>query len=356
MKDKILFIDRDGTLIDEPISDFKVDRIQKLLFKKNVISSLSELIKFGYKLVMVTNQDGLGTKQFSWMDFNIPHNFMLSIFHSEGIVFDDILICPHFLQDNCSCRKPKISMLTPWLDESSIDREHSYVIGDRDTDMELAKNLQLIGFKYEDKKFNWIKIKKEIIKRNRYAEIIRKTKETKIHIKLWLDLQESSDINTGINFFDHMLQQLSVHSGICFHISAIGDLHIDDHHTIEDTGIVLGEALLQSMGNKRGLRRFGFHLPMDESKASCLIDISGRPYLKFQAHFKNQKIGDLSTEMIQHFFYSLCYSMKITLHLCADGKNDHHCIESLFKVFGRALGQSIKLEGGDMLPTSKGML
>lgn len=355
MKHKILFIDRDGTLIDEPHDTFQVDSIDKLVFKKNVISSLRKLIKFDYKLIMVTNQDGLGSLKFPQEKFDLVHNFMLNVFHSEGVIFDDILICPHFLEDNCKCRKPNVKMLYPWIQESVIDRQHSYVIGDRDTDIQMAHNLKLMGIKYEDDACNWIDIKNKIIKRNRYAEIIRETKETKIHIQAWLDLDAPSKISTGVNFFNHMLEQIAVHSGVCLKILAKGDLHIDDHHTIEDTGIVLGKVLLKALGKKHGLCRFGFSLPMDESKASCIIDISNRPYLNFIANFHHKMIGDMNTNMIEHFFYSLCYSMKITLHLHAKGKNDHHCIESLFKVFGRALRQAIKTEG-DILPTSKGIL
>lgn len=248
VKDKILFIDRDGTLIDEPMSNFQVDSIEKLIFKKNVISSLRKLISFNYKLVMVTNQDGLGDKNFSWKNFNSAHLFMLNIFASEEIIFDDILICPHFLHDNCECRKPKTKLIQPWL--NNIDLKRSYVIGDRETDMQLAENIKIKGIQYKENTFNWSDIEKSIIKNNRYAEVIRQTKETKIHIQVWLDSEEISKINTGVKFFDHMLEQLAVHSGICLNIAAQGDLYIDDHHTVEDTGIVLGKALLQALGKK----------------------------------------------------------------------------------------------------------
>ncbi|QCI24206.1 bifunctional histidinol-phosphatase/imidazoleglycerol-phosphate dehydratase HisB [Buchnera aphidicola (Muscaphis stroyani)] len=355
MKHKILFVDRDGTLIDEPSIDFQVDSISKLVFKRNVISSLSNLIKLNYKLVMVTNQDGLGSNNFKWEDFNLPHNFMLSIFRSEKIIFEDILICSHFEKEKCKCRKPQIKMLKPWIKDDLIDRKHSYVIGDRIVDMELAKNIGVLGIQYQDDICNWSKIEKIITKRNRYAETIRETKETKVHVKIWMDLEEVSTIDTGVNFFNHMLDQLSIHSGICMNIKTIGDLKIDDHHTVEDTGIVLGKTLLKALGDKKGLNRFGFSLPMDESRSDCIIDISGRPYFKFNAHFNHKMIGDLSTEMIEHFFYSLCYSMNITLHLSSKGKNDHHCAESLFKAFGRALRQSIQIIG-QVLPTSKGIL
>jgi len=353
VKNKILFIDRDGTLIDEPRDTHQVDSIDKLRFKKNVILSLSQFITLKYKLIIITNQDGLGSKSFLLEDFNKPHRFMLDVFSSQGINFDDILICPHFSNDNCLCRKPKTDMLKPWLNK--IDRNNSYVIGDRDTDMELARNINISGIQYQEESYNWINITKHIIKYNRYAEIIRNTTETQSHVQLWLDSDDKSTIHTGINFFDHMLEQLSVHSGICMKINIKGDLDVDDHHTIEDTGIVLGEALLKALGNKIGLCRFGFYLPMDESKSNCIIDVSNRPYFIFQANFNYKMVGDLSTNMIEHFFYSLCCSMKITLHLYAEGKNDHHCAESLFKVFGRALRQAIKLEG-NTLPTSKGIL
>ncbi|WP_422667560.1 bifunctional histidinol-phosphatase/imidazoleglycerol-phosphate dehydratase HisB [Buchnera aphidicola] len=355
MKEKILFIDRDGTLIDEPSDNFQVDNINKLIFKKNVISSLLKLIQLNYKLIMITNQDGLGTSTFPMEDFNIPHFFMLDIFRSEGIIFDDILICPHFLEDKCDCRKPKIKLLTPWLQSNIIDKKYSYVIGDRKTDIEMAHNINITGIQYQDDTCNWNDIFKFILKKNRYSEILRNTEETKIHIQISLDSDEKSHINTGINFFNHMLEQLSFHSGIYMNIMVQGDLKIDDHHTVEDTGIVLGQSLLQALGSKKGLHRFGFHLPMDESKASCLLDISGRPYFQFKCNFHNQKIGDLSTNMIEHFFHSFCYSMGITLHLSSEGLNDHHCAESLFKVLGRALRQAIKIDGY-AIPSSKGIL
>jgi imidazoleglycerol-phosphate dehydratase/histidinol-phosphatase len=355
MKQKVLFIDRDGTLIHEPSKNCQVDTINKLVFKNYVISSLRQLMNFNYKFVMITNQDGLGSKSFPWKNFNVPHCFMLNIFRSEGIIFEDILICPHFLNEKCDCRKPKTKLLKPWLTENKIDKQRSYVIGDRDTDMELANNINLQGLRYKEKTFNWIDITKEIIKRNRYGEVIRETKETCIHVKVWLDLENDSYIKTGINFFDHMLEQLSLHSGISMYIFAKGDLNIDDHHTVEDTGIVLGEALSKALDCKNGLSRYGFVLPMDESQSKCIIDLSNRPYLSFNASFKNKMVGYLNTDMVEHFFYSLCYSMKITLHVDVQGKNDHHCIEGLFKAFGRALRQAVKIKG-NILPTSKGTL
>lgn len=352
---KILFIDRDGTLIVEPKKNFQVDKLEKLVFEPNVILSLLALKKHGYELVIITNQDGLGTKQFPFADFNIPHNFMLNIFSSQGIKFDHILICPHTLENNCKCRKPKIKLVSPWLVSGILDKKNSYVIGDRLSDMELAKNMKISGILYGSKGVDWLSIKKKLTKNNRISEICRISKETNIYIKVNLDNAKNSIIDTKIKFLDHMLEQISIHSGIYLKVMVVGDIHIDDHHTVEDTGIVLGEALLKAIGNKCGILRFGFTLPMDESLASCILDISGRPYINFNAEFKYQKVGDLSTEMIEHFFKSLAYSMKSTIHLNATGKNDHHIAESLFKVFGRCLKQAVRIEG-NLLPSSKGIL
>lgn len=353
MQQKILFIDRDGTLIDEPTDNFQVDEINKIVFKKHVISSLYKLMNLGYKFIMVTNQDGLGTQSFPLEKFNKPHLFLLNIFRSEGIIFEDILICPHFEYDRCECRKPKIQLLKKWMNK--IETKRSYVIGDRKTDMDLAKNIKLQGIQYIENDCDWTHIVEQIAQKNRYAEIFRNTKETSIHIKVWLDSNHTSNIKTGINFFNHMLEQLSMHSGISMYIRAHGDLQVDDHHTVEDVGITLGQALLQALENKNGISRFGFVLPMDESIAKCVIDLSNRAYLNFHGCFRYQTVGDLSTDMVEHFFYSLCQSMKITLHLSFTGHNDHHCVESLFKAFGKTLRQAIKIEG-EILPSSKGIL
>ncbi|QTM69368.1 imidazoleglycerol-phosphate dehydratase HisB, partial [Buchnera aphidicola (Hormaphis cornu)] len=243
----------------------------------------------------------------------------------------------------------------PWLVSGVLDKDHSYVIGDRLSDMELAKNMEIQGIQYKPKKMDWMCIRNRLTQINRSVMVFRKTKETKISLRLILDASKESYITTKIKFLDHMLEQISVHSGIYFKLVAAGDLDIDDHHTVEDIGIVLGEALLKLIGNKCGISRFGFTLPMDESLSSCILDISGRPYIDFNAKFKYQKVGDLSTEMIEHFFRSLAYSMKITVHLIAKGTNDHHIAESIFKVFGRSLRQAIAIEN-NVLPSSKGIL
>ncbi|CAL4318724.1 bifunctional histidinol-phosphatase/imidazoleglycerol-phosphate dehydratase HisB [Buchnera aphidicola] len=355
MQEKTLFIDRDGTLIHEPMDNFQIDSLEKLVFEPHVISVLKDLIQRNFKLVMVTNQDGLYTRGFSYDSFILPHKFMLDTFFSQGVYFHDILVCPHFVSDNCDCRKPKTGLVQYWISNNLLDKKNSYVIGDRLTDLEFAKNIDINGILYNQKTMNWLHIQNILSSQDRSSEICRITKETRVVIKLWLDRSQNSIIHTGIKFFDHMLDQIAVHANITMHINVDGDFDINDHHIIEDTGIVLGKSILKSLRNKHGIGRFGFYVPMDESSSYCLLDLSGRPYLKFLGNFGHQYVNDFSTCMVEHFFRSLSVSMKSTIHLVSTGNDDHHQIESLFKAFGRSLRQAIVIEG-NQLPSSKGIL
>ncbi len=409
---KVLFIDRDGTLIVEPTTDFQIDSLEKLAFLPKVITALAQISKeLDYELVMVTNQDGLGTESFPEDTFIPAHEKMMLTFENEGVIFREVLIDKSFEEENLPTRKPNTGLLTHYLDNVEYDLENSFVIGDRLTDVKLAQNINskaiLVSLhKHQTESWknnkdlmainphllhisnNWTDIylflkdlkenqqnnhqnnTKNTSNKERTAHIHRKTNETDIEISLNLDKkQEKQEISqengvenpfldTGIGFFDHLLDQIVRHAGISLHIKAKGDLYIDEHHTVEDTALALGEAFLQALGDKRGITRYGhFLLPMDETLAQVALDFSGRPFLVWEATFNREKVGEFSTELFEHFFKSFSDAAKCNINIKIEGKNAHHQIEATFKAFAKALKMAIKREdGNNEIPSTKGVL
>lgn len=353
MSTPYLFIDRDGTLIEEPVTDKQVDSLEKLALLPNVIPAMLALQSAGYRLVMVSNQDGLGTDSFPEEDFAAPHNKMMEIFSSQGIKFDEVLICPHFDEDNCDCRKPKTGLLTSLMRSGKVDLARSYVIGDRQTDIQLAQNLCIQGILYDG---DWNKIVTELTTQNRQASVIRHTKETQISVAANLDQTANGEINTGLGFFDHMLDQIRTHANIGLEIKAQGDLHIDEHHLVEDVGIALGQVLREALGTKSQIARYGFALPMDECKAECQLDLSGRASFVLNADFTRDNVGDLDVQMVEHFFKSLSDNAQVSLILSVSDGNCHHQVEGLFKAFSRALRMAIAKDASQLTASSKGCL
>lgn len=352
---KVLFVDRDGTLVEEP-PDEQVDALAKIRFLPGVFAAMNELREAGYKFVMVTNQDGLGTASFPTEHFEVPQRFILDAFASQGIEFEAVLICPHFPSDECNCRKPKTTLVDEWIERTGVKLATAAVIGDRDSDLQLAANLGMPGYRVAangDPECSWQAVSHRL--RARTAEVSRKTRETDIQIRVDLDREGDVQARTGIAFFDHMLEQLGKHGGFSLQLDCRGDLEVDEHHTVEDCALALGEALRVALGDKRGIGRYGFLLAMDEARAQVAIDISGRAYSVFEGKFSREQVGTLPTELVPHFFRSLADSLGAAIHVSISGDNTHHMIEACFKGVGRALRRAIRREGAD-LPSTKGVL
>ena len=372
---KALFIDRDGTLVVEPPVDFQVDSLEKLEYLPGVFRNLHFIRKqLDFDLIMVSNQDGMGRSQYPEEVFNLVQQKILTAFRNEGITFDGIHIDSSMPEDNLPTRKPGTAMLTAYM-EGSYDLANSFVIGDRLTDIELARNLGakaiLIGEQDQQLEIDesgltshcsfiagdWSAIFAYLLRNRRRAQIVRETSETKIRIDLSLDGTNQYKISTGIGFFDHMLEQIARHGGIDLEVEVTGDLYIDEHHTIEDTGLALGKAFSQALGDRRGIDRYGFLLPMDESEAKASMDLGGRSAMVWKAAFSREKIGDMPTEMFEHFFKSFSDSAKCNLHIEVEGKNEHHKAEAIFKAFAKALQQAVKRNPWQSeIPSTKGAL
>ena len=361
----VLFIDRDGTLVIEP-EDQQVDRLDKVRFVPGVFAGLQALKAAGYRFVMVTNQDGRGTASFPEEDFAAPQAFILEVFASQGITFDEVFVCPHKPADGCHCRKPLTGLLDPWLARNPIDRQRSAVIGDRDSDLQLAKNLGIDALRIlpgggagnqppGGPEFTWEAVVRCLSGRHRTARIARKTRETDIVVAVDLDSEGPQTLHTGIGFFDHMLEQIGKHGGFQLDLRCQGDLQVDEHHTVEDCALALGQALREALGDKRGIGRYGFLLAMDEAEAQVAIDLSGRAYFVWEGQFNRETVGGLPTELVPHFFRSLADTLGAAIHVTVRGDNSHHMVEAAFKGVGRALRAALRREGND-LPSSKGTL
>lgn len=354
---KVLFIDRDGTLIEEP-ADEQIDDFAKLRFCKGVFRNLSFLCQHtDFELVMVSNQDGLGTASFPEETFWPVHNFIIQTLADEGITFSEQLIDRHFPEDDAPTRKPGTGMVEKYMANPEYDMAGSYVIGDRETDAQLARNMGCRALILGRDGLTWDRIAELLFAGERTAEVRRTTKETDIYVSVGLDGAGHCDIQTGLGFFDHMLEQIGRHGSIDLTIHAKGDLHVDEHHTIEDTALALGECLLKALGDKRGIERYGFTLPMDDCLATVALDFGGRPWLVWDADFSRERIGDVPTEMFLHFFKSLSDSARMNLYVRAEGQNEHHKIEGIFKALARSLKMAVRRDIFHYeLPSTKGSL
>ena len=375
MKQRVLFIDRDGTLVIEPPVDYQLDALEKLEFYPKVMRNLGFIrSKLDFAFVMVTNQDGLGTPSFPEETFWPAHNLMLKTLAGEGVTFDEICIDRSLPADNAPTRKPRTGMLQRYQDESVYDLAHSFVIGDRATDVELAKNLGCRAILLQKDKTllggdkaledvcalatdDWDRVAEFLFAGERRAEVRRTTRETDIHIALNLDGDGRCCIHTGLGFFDHMLEQIGKHGGMDLEITVKGDLEVDEHHTIEDTALALGECVYQALGSKRGMERYGYAVTMDDCLCQVCLDFGGRPWLVWEAEFRREKIGEMPTEMFLHFFKSFSDAARMNLHIRAEGGNEHHKIEGIFKALARAMKMALKRDIYHFeLPSSKGVL
>ena len=372
---KVLFIDRDGTLIVEPPVDYQIDSLEKLEYYPDVFYYLKKIREnTDYEFVIVSNQDGLGTDSFPQTDFEKVQNKFLDTFQKQGIEFDDVLIDGSLPEENSPDRKPRTGMMKKYLG-GDYDLKNSFVIGDRETDMELAENLTAKGILIKNESLpsefvnhrlsdtcvlvaeSWKKVYEFLVNPSRVKSLERKTSETKIQIEVNLDGSGKSQINTGLKFFDHMLEQISRHGKIDLKIVTDGDLEVDEHHTIEDTALALGETFLNALGDKRGISRYGFLLPMDDCLAQVAIDFGGRNWIVWDAEFKREKVGDVPTELFFHFFKSFSDAAKCNLNIKVEGENEHHKIEAIFKAFAKAIKMAVKREEGDMeVPSTKGVV
>ena len=357
---KLLFVDRDGTLIVEP-ADQQVDAFEKFALVDGVIPALRRCVKSGYELVMVTNQDGLGTPRFPERDFDGPHNLLLRILRSQGIEFREILIDRSFEHERKDTRKPGVGMMRAYLAADDWSRTTSAVVGDRVTDLELAANLGVRGFRL-DRETDWEMIAHALCDSPRIGTAERHTRETRIRANVDLDRTADARVSTGLGFFDHMLEQLGRHGGFALRLECLGDAHVDEHHIVEDCALTLGTALRDALGGKLGISRYGedpgaqtVTLPMDEALAHAAIDLSGRAYFAFSGKFPRERVGDLPTELVPHFFRSLCDTLGSNLHLRVSGENAHHMIEACFKAVARALRSAMRRDG-DVVPSTKGAL
>jgi len=348
---KIAFLDRDGTLIVEP-RDHQIDSIEKFRLVDAAIPALLRLQEAGYRFVMVSNQDGLGSKRYPKAKFDMVQKLLLGILESQGIGFESILICPHLPADRCACRKPALGLLDKYLADPGWDRSRSCVIGDRDTDLALAKAMGISGFKLG----SWKQIARILTSQPRVGELRRDTKETQITAKVDLDGSGEARVRTGVGFFDHMLEQLAKHGGFDLELKVRGDLYVDEHHTVEDVALAIGGAMRRALGDKNGIGRYGFYLPMDDVSAKAALDLGGRPYFKFAGKFDRESVGGLPTEMVPHFFRSLAEALGANLHLTVESGNAHHMVEACFKAVARSLRMASAKNGKGGLPSTKGVL